>query len=26
LSCNQCGHTVQPNFLFCPFCGTFLKE
>jgi hypothetical protein len=26
LSCSQCGNPIQSNFLFCPFCGTFLKE
>lgn len=26
LSCRSCGHAVQPEYLFCPFCGTFLKE
>lgn len=26
MSCSQCGHSVQPNYLFCPFCGTFLKD
>ena len=24
-TCQECGHTVRDEFLFCPFCGTFLK-
>jgi hypothetical protein len=25
LSCQQCGHAVQENYLFCPFCGSSLN-
>ena len=25
LKCQQCGHTVQESFFFCPFCGSQLN-